>query len=374
VKVLVTDAANRVALAVVRALGRAGAEVHVVEQERFAARTPAAFVSRHVSTREVVPSLADEAAFVDALARRAEGMDVVLPISTNVVLACARHRGRIPAKLPISPLETIRRANDKSSALALARKAGVAVPATWAPESEEELEEVAASVRLPAIVKLRDDEGTTLDPGERYAVCATSTDVASAWRRLHRLKPFPLVQERVTGDGYGVGLVAQDGKVLASVAHRRIREYPITGGPSTLCETVKDADLDAAAAAMAGALNWTGAAMVEFKKDDRYRLMEVNPRFWGSLPLALAAGVNLPNVLCRMAMGEDAGGGPTARAGVRLRFLALDAAAAFQGLTSGRASTTLAFLRDLFDPTIPDGILDPDDLKASLVYLSNRLP
>ena len=54
-KVLVTDAANRVALAVVRALGRAGVEVHAVEQERFAARTPAAFVSRHVSSREVLP-------------------------------------------------------------------------------------------------------------------------------------------------------------------------------------------------------------------------------------------------------------------------------------------------------------------------------
>ena len=301
-------------------------------------------------------------------------MDLILPVSTNVVMACARHRERLPAPLPIPPLETIRRANDKSSALALARKAGVATPATWAPESDEELDEAASALRYPAIVKLRDDEGTVLDPGERYAVCAGPSELAAAWRRLHRLKPFPLLQEKITGPGYGVGVVAKDGKVLASVAHRRIREYPLTGGPSTLCETVREPELEAAAAAMIAALGWSGAAMVEFKRDDRFRLMEVNPRFWGSLPLATASGVNLPHLLCRSALGEEVGPVAGPKIGLRLRFLALDAAAALQGLTSGRASTTLAFLRDLFDPTIPDGILDPDDLKASLIYRSNRLP
>jgi predicted ATP-grasp superfamily ATP-dependent carboligase len=374
VKVLVTDGANRVALAAVRALGRAGAEVHVVEQERFAARTPAAFVSRHASSREVVPSLHQGKDFIEALARRARGVDVVLPVSTNVLLACAADRERIPAKLAAPPLETIRRANDKSSVLALARKLGVPAPATWAPESEEELDEVARSVRLPAVVKLRCDEGTTLEPRERYAVCATPAELIEAWGRLHRLKRFPLVQERVEGPGYGVGLLAREGKVLASVSHRRVREYPVSGGPSTLCETVREPELEASAAALVGELGWTGVAMVEFKKDDRFRLMEINPRLWGSLPLSTAAGVNFPHLLCRQTLGEDVGESPPARAGVRLRFLALDAAAALEGLTSGKPASTLGFLRDLLDPLLPDGILDPDDLKASLVYLSNRLP
>ena len=151
-KVLVTDGANRVALAVVRALGRAGAEVAVVEQERFALKTPAAFRSRFASRGDVLPTLGDDGAFLSALAGKAEGFDIVLPVSTNVSMACAAHRDRIPARLPVPPLAALRRANDKSSALAIARKVGVPIPITYAPEDDEELEEVISRLRLPAVV------------------------------------------------------------------------------------------------------------------------------------------------------------------------------------------------------------------------------
>ena len=375
-KVLVTDGANRVALAVVRALGRAGAEVAVVEQERFALKMPAAFRSRFASRGDVLPSLGEDGEFVSALAEKAAGYDIVLPVSTNVALACAAHRDRIPARLPVPPLGTLRRANDKSSALAVARKVGVPIPVTYAPEDDEELEEVISRLRLPAVVKLRDDAGTVLEPRQRYAVGRTADEVRRAYATLHALKPFPLIQEKVEGAGYGVGVLAEQGKVLASFAHRRIREYPITGGPSAVCESVVDSRLTGYAASVIAELGWTGVAMVEFKKDDDYRLMEVNPRFWGSMPLATRAGINFPLLLCRRAMGEELGGVAPCEAGLKLRFLALDAAAAWSALRDPerRWSYTLGFLRDALDPGIMDGILDFGDLEASLVYLANHLP
>jgi predicted ATP-grasp superfamily ATP-dependent carboligase len=208
------------------------------------------------------------------------------------------------------PLATLRRANDKSAALAVARKVGVPIPVTYAPEDDEELEGVLERLRLPAVVKLRDDAGTVLEPGQRYAVGRTAEDVRRAYRTLHALKPFPLIQEKVEGPGYGVGILADQGKVLAAFAHRRIREYPISGGPSTLCVSVVDERLTGYAASVIGELGWTGVAMVEFKKDDDYRLMEINPRFWGSMALATRAGVNFPHLLCRRAMGEETGEAP----------------------------------------------------------------
>ena len=110
-KVLVTDGANRVALAVVRALGRAGETVAVVEQERFALKTPASFRSRYVSRHDVIPTLGDDGAFLDALVERSAGYDVVLPVSTNVALKVAAHIDRFQARVPIPPLITLRRAN-----------------------------------------------------------------------------------------------------------------------------------------------------------------------------------------------------------------------------------------------------------------------
>jgi predicted ATP-grasp superfamily ATP-dependent carboligase len=375
VRVLVTDGANRVALAVVRALGRAGAEVWVAEQEPMAASTPAAFVSRHVSRREIVPPLREEPRFIEALLRFAEGADVLLPVSTNVLLACARNRDRFPLRVPISPLERIRRANDKSTVLAVARKAGVPIPVSYAPESDEELDEVISRLRLPAVVKLRDDEGTYLEPRDRYRIARTGPEVRAAWEDLHRIRPFPVLQERIQGDGYGVGVLAREGEVLASFCHRRVREYPTSGGPSALCESVRDERLSRYAADVLRELRWTGVAMVEFKKDDDYRLLEVNPRFWGSLPLATGCGVNFPDLLCRMALGEEVSGRIDYPAGIKLRFLAMDLAAALSALGGGerRGDYLWGFARDLFTPGIRDGLLDPSDLRASLVYLSNRL-
>jgi predicted ATP-grasp superfamily ATP-dependent carboligase len=373
VRVLVTDGANRVALAVVRALGRAGAEVWVAEQERFGKGTPAAFISRYASRHEVLPPLEEEDRFIAALAEFAHGADVLLPVSTNVLLACARNPDRFSARVPIPPLAAIRRANDKSTVLAVARKAGVPIPVSYAPESDEELDEVIARIRLPAIVKLRDDEGTFLEPGDRYRIARLPGDIRHAWMELHGIRPFPVIQERVAGDGYGVGVLAQEGRVLASFCHRRIREFPITGGPSSLCESVRDARLSGYAEAVIRELRWTGVAMVEFKRDDDYRLLEVNPRFWGSLPLASACGVNFPDLLCRMAMGGDAAGPPDYPAGVKVRFLPMDLAAAWSALCNGKPGYLYGFVRDLLDPGVKDGLLDAHDLKASLVYLSNRL-
>ena len=375
-KVLVTDGANRVALAVIRALGRAGAEVSVVEQERFAQKPPASFRSKFVSRRDVLPSLTDDGRFLEALVERASGVDIVLPVSTNVALACASHHEKIPARLPIPPAALLRRANDKSAALAVAKKVGVPIPVTYAPEDDEELEGVLARLKFPAVVKLRDDAGTVLEPRQRYAVGRTAEDVRQAYRVLHARKPFPLIQEKVEGPGYGVGVLAENGKVLAAFAHRRIREYPISGGPSSFCVSVVDDRLTGYAAAVLGELGWTGVAMVEFKKDDDYRLMEINPRFWGSLPLAIRAGVNFPDLLCRRAMGEEIGEVARYEAGVKLRFLPLDAAAAWSALRDPqrRWPYALGFLRDVLDPGVADGILDYGDLDASLHYLANHLP
>ncbi len=372
-RVLVTDGANRVALAVVRALGRSGARVSVVEQERFAGRPPAAFRSRFAVRSDVLPTLDASGAFLEALAERSREADLLMPVSSNVLIACAEARDRFACPVAAPSLAHIRRANDKSRALAAARKAGVPIPPTWTPESPEELEELRPSLRLPAVVKLRDDEGTVLDPGQRYRIVRTEGELRAAWTALHRLRPFPLVQERVEGPGFGVGVLADSGRVLAAVAHRRLREYPISGGPSSAAVTVRDPRLLGYAEAVIRELDWTGVAMVEFKRDTDYRLMEVNPRFWGTLPLATAAGVNFPDLLCRLSLGRPVEAADY-REGVKLRFLGLEAAAALQSARAGRWDLWPGFLSDCLDPSVRDGVLDWGDLEASLAYFAARLP
>jgi predicted ATP-grasp superfamily ATP-dependent carboligase len=105
--------------------------------------------------------------------------------------------------------------------------------------------------------------------------------------------------------------------------HRRVREYPVTGGPSTTAESVRDPELEALGLRLLETLNWHGAAMVEFKKDSRdgeFTLLEVNPKFWGSLGLAIACGVDFPYLAARMAADGDVDAVSDYRLGVRFRW------------------------------------------------------
>jgi predicted ATP-grasp superfamily ATP-dependent carboligase len=110
----------------------------------------------------------------------------------------------------------------------------------------------------------------------------------------------------------------------ASFAYRRLREYPASGGPSTLRESVRDPDLRATTERLLSLLGWVGVAMAEFKvdpRDGRPRLLEVNPRFWGSLHHAILCGVDFPWLLCRMAVDGDVDRVEEYRVGVQSRSL-----------------------------------------------------
>ena len=119
-----------------------------------------------------------------------------------------------------------------------------------------------------------------------------------------------MIQELIPREGTGFGasfLMDEQGRVNASFVHKRLREYPITGGASTLRESVRHDDIREMALTLLKALDWFGVAMVEFKLDPRDgvpKLMEINPRFWGSLSLAIESGVNFPYILYQMSKGE----------------------------------------------------------------------
>ncbi len=117
-----------------------------------------------------------------------------------------------------------------------------------------------------------------------------------------------MIQEFIPGFGCGFFAVYQDGTCKQTFMHRRIREVPPSGGVSCCAESYYDQRLMEYGKRLLDRLEWHGVAMVEFRYDERdqdYKLMEVNPKFWGSLDLALEAGVEFPYYLCQMARGRQ---------------------------------------------------------------------
>jgi predicted ATP-grasp superfamily ATP-dependent carboligase len=123
-----------------------------------------------------------------------------------------------------------------------------------------------------------------------------------------------MLQEYVAGDGYGVELLTDRGRPLAAFQHRRLHEVPITGGASSLRESVRlDPVLYRYATKLLEELRWTGLAMVEFRVGPRgVALMEINGRVWGSLPLAVKSGVDFPLALAGLYLPDaPTANGPT---------------------------------------------------------------
>jgi predicted ATP-grasp superfamily ATP-dependent carboligase len=133
-----------------------------------------------------------------------------------------------------------------------------------------------------------------------------------------------MLQEYVAGQGQGIFALYDNGTPLAFFAHRRLREKPPSGGVSVLSESmIADPVMVGHARSLLNSVNWHGVAMVEFivAEDGTPYLMEINTRFWGSLQLAIDAGVDFPYLLYQLACGEKPETVAGYKTGIRLRWM-----------------------------------------------------
>jgi len=333
--VLVTDAGGNHALAVVRSLGRRGIRVAAADSAWCAK----ASFSRYCATRAVYPSATHGiAGFLSGLLRLLERLKPALlfPMTERTIMALLAGRAAVESRVTIAPLPpdgALCVAFDKEETLRLARSLGIPVPRTISPRSLDDLAAVRDSIVYPAVIKPRRSEFATLDdriiPGGTAAYCFDPGDLAARYLAVHRRALLPLIQEFIPGPGYGVSVLCVHGTIRALFAHRRLRTIRPTGSGSSLRESVPPPpDMVEAARALLGTLRWHGVAMVEFKldpRDGRPKLMEINGRFWNSLPLAVAAGVDFPFLLYSLATEGDVPECFEYRPGVRCRWLVGDA-------------------------------------------------
>lgn len=325
--VFITDGDQRSALAVVRSLGRAGIAVTIGESQ-----VPnLAGSSRYCSKRVCYPSpIEDGEGFLAFLRAQLKGgeYELLLPMTDATMQLVASARGSFPpsVRIPFPGREQVCLAQDKRRVLDLAQRLGIPCPETF-PCDEGNLIDVAQSLCYPVVVKPRFShafrDGRWIHGAVIYAHDATS--FVAAYRQAQTSVPCPIVQEKLEGEGRGVFLLIWNGELKAAFCHRRLREKPPWGGVSVYCESLPlDRDLADKSYALLKALEWEGVAMVEFKldrRDNQPKLMEVNGRFWGSLQLAIDAGMNFPHLLYRCARGEEVPAQLEYRPGVKSRWL-----------------------------------------------------
>jgi len=323
--IIVTDADERAALAVTRSLGRAGWRIVACGSGKTSLAGRSRYAAKSVTTPD---SLREPAGFAARLVEIAstEEASYVIPISEAALLALVSERERFPpGAIPWPGLVAVRAICDKRRVLEAAPAFGIGVP------RQVVLDDVSAlsglpELNWPVVVKPARSVNKADGVVEKFNVRHVSSRaeleaVVAGYSRA----AFPLlVQERIVGPGVGIFLLIWDGVLRASFAHRRLREKPPSGGVSVYRESIAaDADLVERSRQLLEHFGWQGVAMVEYKVDEGTGtpvLMEINGRFWGSLQLAVDAGVDFPRLLLECAEGRPPAAPAAYAAGIRLRW------------------------------------------------------
>jgi predicted ATP-grasp superfamily ATP-dependent carboligase len=386
--VLILDGNARSALAATRSLGMKGVHVVVADEKK---RTLAG-ASQYCAESFTYPSPASNLEGFLAIIRKEcalRRVGVILPmteLSTAIVL---RHREEFgSSKVPFVGLEAFNALTDKWKLLKLAQQFHLSIPKTHFITGINSIDAISQELKFPLVLKPHCStiwsHGRWLSTSVHYARSAEELKKTVAGYEYFNQHPF-LIQEYISGRGEGVFALYDHGNSIAFFAHRRLRERPPAGGVSVVSESIQpNPEAQRIARTLLDHVGWHGVAMVEFKvsANGTPYLMEVNGRFWGSLQLAVDAGVDFPWLLYQMAIGREIGQVKPYVTGIKCRWLLGDFVRLWKVLINressphavpfGKVQSVLEFLH-LFEKASAYEVNRWDDLKPFWVEMTQYI-
>jgi hypothetical protein len=306
--VLVADTygQSRSAVATVRALGRAGFRVAATTGRRRSL----AGASRYCRSPVQVPTVTEpgftDQAFANAVRAELARNDylAVMPTSDAALLALGRPIGHLV---------------DKACLAEGARNAGLALPPTRVFARWQDLLIAADGLDYPLVVK------PTVSRWRPIRI-ETRERLRSADPRRGALLVQPFIDAQMSS----IAGVTWRGELIAAVHQRYLRTWPRECGTSSAAVTVEP-DLHLEGALLRLLEGYEGVFQAQFAGP---YLLDLNPRPYGSLPLAVAAGANLPAIHCDLLRGYPVL--PVrARPGIFYRWVEADIRHVWQSLRAG---------------------------------------
>jgi D-aspartate ligase len=248
-------------------------------------------------------------------ARHWSGRAVVIPSGDGEVEVLQAHREELSPfyhiTLPDAELTTLYA--DKSALGEYARERGVHAPRMLTGLSPDELHDRLGEIRLPCIVKppMRNALWDRRFAGRKALDCATSSELLESFRTAYTTHPNLIVQETIPGGDdrlvFSHIFVGADGRELALWTGHKVRQLPIHFGTSACARTRWSDEVADLTRRLLTDTGFVGYASVEFKVDERDALPKVIEitagRTWYPHGLGVAAGVNIPLIWYRDALG-----------------------------------------------------------------------
>ena len=297
-RVLITNGSSRTSYAALRSLSQSGIACFSADVSRFGMCQSSRFSKGHYLYTSHYES---EEKFISDLVKliKEHQITILFPSHNETeIIARNRHRFNSLAVSAIPDESHCRIFNNKSQAYDLAEKLGVPVPARIHYTEPQQISSLLESRGIErTVIKLltgNSGKGVFYGDNPEHTRVVVEKLIEEYGLELDR---YPQVEEYVIGEGYGNSVLYWHGVQIANFTHRRLRDKIETGGTSVFREASSHKGIESAAKKIFNSIGWHGLAMCEFKvcsATGKFWFIEVNPRMWGSIPLAIAVGVDFP--------------------------------------------------------------------------------
>ena len=236
--------------------------------------------------------------------------DVLVPMSNDTVFQITKYK-KLFEEITIVPFpdhEIMLKAYDKLKTARSAEELNIPTPRTYFFNNEDELESFSEITDYPLIVKPRMGGGASTG----LFLVDSPEKLISAYTAVTKEYGSSIIQEYIPGKSEQMHMVNvllnRNSKPAVLFTAKKIREYPVTGGITTCGISTWEPDLMELSVKLLENWGWYGPAEVEFKidpRDEKPKLIEVNPRFWQYLQLPIACGIEFPYLLYKIALDEN---------------------------------------------------------------------
>jgi predicted ATP-grasp superfamily ATP-dependent carboligase len=303
--VLITSAKNRIAYAAIRSLAKQKIKVITADYYPWSM----SFYSRYSSGHFVYPSPYSEPdKFIETLIKKIRELqcDVLMPMYDETYLI-AKYRDVLSTytQVPVPDYQSILTVHQKDKLMERASRLNISIPKTQVIDKLSNPEQVLDELNFPVVVKPNKGGGAwgvLHIPSKDQFMAMFKNHLQSCDAEKY------LVQEKVNGRLYCIAMLFDHGRLKASCTYKQLREFPITGGTATLRESVRFPPIETALFQLLSSLQWHGICQADFivnEFSEEHYLLDVNPRFWGSLWQTIYSGVDFPYLLYRIACRQE---------------------------------------------------------------------
>jgi len=308
--IITTHSDDHIGLAVVRSLGKKNIDFQVISNTKNTLAWHSGYSKNKIIGR-------CDLGFFSKLSKD----DLIFPMYENTMLLLAKNTSKLQCQLGFSDYETLQIASDKSLLIHHAIEHKIPCPKTFFITKPEDIKECLSAIDFPAILKPSRGAG-----GKGILLVDSPSLLPAVAEKCLANNGHFLLQEKIPyTTKYTIGALCNSEHELKRVCViKELRNFPVETGQACYVESVHEPGLVKFAENLLKSLNFVGIADIDLvidSRDNQPKLMEVNPRFWGSMQVAINAGVDFPHLLYTMLKNGDIEKSLSYEAGVRCRYM-----------------------------------------------------